>query len=185
MFREQTFSILYRDVKPENFVLGPPESPTENMVYVIDFGLSKQYIDSATGKHIPMRECKNLTGTARYMSINTHRGYEQSRRDDLEALAHLFIYFLRDGKLPWSGLKEPDLKQRYKMIGDIKQKYPITDLCQGFPEVFQEFLQYTRSLKFQQQPDYKTWQNKFESLYSEFRQPNMKYDWSNKIKRDK
>lgn len=151
------------------------------MVYVIDFGLSKQYIDSVTGKHIPMRESKNLTGTARYMSINTHCGIEQSRRDDLEALAHLFIYFLRDGKLPWSGLKAPDLKQRYKMIGDMKQKYPIAELCHGFPEVFQEFLQYTRSLKFQEQPDYKTWRDRFDSLYREVQQPNMKYDWTNKI----
>jgi casein kinase 1 len=110
-------NILHRDIKPENFMIGSGRS--SNLIYVIDLGLSKKFKDPKTGQHIPFREGKLLLGTARYTSINTHLGIEQSRRDDLEGIAYVLIYFLK-GTLPWIGLKAENRKQKYEMITEKK-----------------------------------------------------------------
>ncbi len=93
-------------------------------VHIIDFGLAKKYRDPKSHIHIPYRENKNLTGTARYASINTHLGIEQSRRDDMESRGYVVIYFLR-GSLPWQGLKAATKRQKYENISGKKMSTPI------------------------------------------------------------
>ncbi|XP_020423528.1 casein kinase 1-like protein 1 [Prunus persica] len=144
-------SFLHRDIKPDNFLMGLGRRA--NQVYMIDFGLAKKYRDSTTRQHIPYRENKNLTGTARYASMNTHLGIEQSRRDDLESLGYVLMYFLR-GSLPWQGLKAGTKKQKYEKISEKKVSTSIEALCRSYPTEFASYFHYCRSLRFDDKPDY-------------------------------
>ncbi|KAI9288357.1 kinase-like domain-containing protein [Umbelopsis sp. AD052] len=171
-------NLIYRDIKPDNFLIGRPGTDTADLVFMIDFGMAKQYRDPKTKQHIPYRERKSLSGTARYMSINTHLGREQSRRDDLEALGHVFMYFLR-GQLPWQGLKAATNKQKYEKIGEKKQSTPVKDLCQGFPEEFGIYLQYVRKLGFEELPDYNFLQELFNKVIRNAgHTDDTVYDWN-------
>ena len=121
-------SFIYRDMKPDNFLIGLGQNAS--LVYMIDYGLAKKYRDPKTHQHIPYRDKKSLTGTARYASINTHLGIEQSRRDDLESLGYVLMYFNR-GSLPWQGLRANTKKQKYQRICDTKRSVTIEQLCEG------------------------------------------------------
>jgi casein kinase I family protein HRR25 len=149
-----------------------------NQVNVIDFGLAKKYRDPKTHLHIPYRENKNLTGTARYTSINTHLGVEQSRRDDLESLGYVLMYFLR-GSLPWQGLKAATKKQKYDRIMEKKMTTATEILCRGHPNEFAVYLNYCRSLRFDDKPDYSYLRKLFRDLFvREGFQYDYVFDWS-------
>ncbi|MBA0820885.1 hypothetical protein Goarm_017775, partial [Gossypium armourianum] len=154
---------LHRDIKPDNFLMGLGRKA--NQVYIIDFGLAKRYRDSMTNRHIPYRENKNLTGTARYASCNTHLGIEQSRRDDLESLGYVLLYFLR-GSLPWQGLKAGTKKQKYDQICEKKVSTPIEVLCKSHPVEFASYFHYCHSLTFDQRPDYGFLKRLFRDLFA-------------------
>ncbi|XP_074319507.1 casein kinase 1-like protein 10 [Silene latifolia] len=167
---------LHRDIKPDNFLMGLGRKA--NQVYAIDFGLAKKFRDLQTHKHIPYRENKNLTGTARYASVNTHLGVEQSRRDDLESLGYVLMYFLR-GSLPWQGLKAGTKKQKYDKISEKKMLTPIEVLCKNYPSEFTSYFHYCRSLRFDDKPDYSYLKRLFRDLFiREGYQFDYVFDWT-------
>lgn len=167
---------LHRDVKPDNFLMGLGRKATQ--VYLIDFGLAKRYRDTGTHRHIPYRENKNLTGTARYASCNTHSGVEQSRRDDLESLGYVLLYFLK-GSLPWQGLKAPTKKQKYEKIREKKLSTPIDVLCKSHPIEFASYFHYCHSLKFDMKPDYGFLKRLFRDLFTrEAYEFDSVFDWT-------
>lgn len=147
---------LHRDIKPDNFLIGSGDRHGKDgsVIHMIDMGLAKSYRVSGSGEHIPMRNGKRLTGTPRYASINTHNGLEQSRRDDLESLCYILIYFLR-GRLPWQGMHGSTKAEKYDQIRKKKVETSPEKLCENLPEEFINFLNYVRKLEFTQEPDYK------------------------------
>lgn len=168
-------SFIHRDVKPDNFLIGSGNKSSQ--IFVIDFGLSKKYRDPKTLEHMKFQTGKSLTGTARYASINALKGYEQSRRDDIESLAYCLLYFLR-GSLPWMGLDAKDRKQKYERIRDVKQSTKIEDLCNNLPEEFAIFLQKVRALDFVEEPDYAGYRKMFYDLFIRLGYVyDYQYDW--------
>ena len=152
---------VHRDIKPDNFLVG--RGPFENVVFLIDYGLCKRFVDPETKQHIPFRDDKQLTGTARYASLNAHLGYEQSRRDDLEALGYIWLYFLQ-GKLPWQGLRVGEDSAKYEAIKRSKLELSLRELCKEVPREFYEYFKMCRNLEFEETPNYNSMRRLFSRL---------------------
>ena len=163
--------ILHRDIKPDNFVMGLNE--VSNNVYLIDFGLAKKYRSMTTLIQYPMVKKNKLTGTARYASINALKGYEHSRRDDLESVGYILIYFLR-GKLPWQRINAKTKEEKYKKIMEKKIEINSYDLCRGFPKEFGDFLEICKKLEYEEQPDYEKLRNLLNNI---MKRENYIYDY--------
>ncbi|CAD8091725.1 unnamed protein product [Paramecium sonneborni] len=163
---------LHRDIKPDNFLLGKTH---KDRVYMVDYGLAKKYL--IKDLHIPYKDNKALTGTARYASINTHLGIEQSRRDDLESLGYVLLYFLR-GSLPWQNLRANNQKEKYERIMEKKLATSTQTLCKNCPKQFCQYIEYSKNLKFDEKPDYKYMKNLFIQIMQENQlRIEYIYDW--------
>ena len=118
-----------------------------------------------------------MIGTIRYASVNTHQGIEQSRRDDLESLGFVLIYFLK-GELLWSGLQGNMTKQqKYDKIRDIKLNTDNEELTQNCPEEFSRYFNYVRGLNFEDRPDYSYLRQLFRDLYEHKYEYDFEMDW--------
>ena len=171
-------NIIHRDIKPSNFLFGNEQS-NNNKLYLIDFGLAKKFRESNEDNHYEMVKGDKLIGTARFASINTMNGYTQSRRDDLESLGYMLIYFLK-GKLPWQNILIKNKEERYHKIKEIKVNIDDDILCSDCPEEFCEYITYVKNLEYEEDPDYGFIKNLFINLLNKI---GMKfdyvYDWDN------
>ena len=155
---------VHQDLKPSNILVGDSSDPTN--LYLTDFGVSKKYfefktedpnLESGEGGHISPRTKTGLVGTARYASLNSHLLKELSRRDDIESMVYLLVYFAR-GSLKWSDLDyriaQSSKQQAFTSIQQMKDMTPASVICEGIPEPFSEILSYARGLNFKEQPSY-------------------------------
>ncbi|KAK8917528.1 hypothetical protein H634G_08915 [Metarhizium anisopliae BRIP 53293] len=167
--------LLHRDIKPDNFLLGVGKRG--NILYTIDFGLAKEYRDV---EHYRTLEGRVLCGTARYASINNHNGREQSWSDDLESLGYVLLYFAR-GSLPWQGIKAATDKEKWERVKSYKKTLSVEELCSGLPEEFSTYINYARSLGFQDKPNYAYLRRLFRRLFASkgFKYDNV-FDWTEK-----
>jgi len=174
---------IHRDIKPDNFLVGIGNRA--NQVFMIDFGLAKRYRNDRTLQHIPYRDGKDLTGTARYASLNSHLGLEPSRRDDLEAIGYVLVYFSTGG-LPWQKLKASRKKNKDAKILEKKLSISVNALCSGLPTEVADFLSYCRGLRFEDRPDYSYLRRQLKTYFFQegFRYDHF-FDWTFPPEQDK
>jgi len=179
-----TNNVIHRDIKPDNFLIGKT-AYGEKIIYLIDFGLCKKYINRKTSQHIKFAQNLKLTGTARYASIGALKGYEQSRRDDIEAIGYVLMYFIR-GSLPWQGLKMNRKDDKFKKIYEVKKNTTTEELTQGYPAEFFEYLNYSKNLEFEETPDYEYLRNLFKNLMEKNCSVyDLEFDWITRANRNK
>ena len=172
-------SLIHRDVKPDNFIMGI--GPNNKFLYMIDLGFAQPYRDLSTLAHRPMARGQGITGTSRFASINTLSGYTQSRRDDLESLAYVII-FIATGTLPWVNIKSDNKDDLYNKILISKIQTSTEVLCKGLPPQFEEYVKYVKNMKYEEEPDYNYLKNLFLNLLKKSGgNMDYKYDWDDRI----
>ena len=171
-------NIIHRDIKTKNFMTGNNDI---NVIYLIDFGFAKKYRSSRTGKHIRFSNLNHLIGSWNFASHNAIRGYESSRRDDLESFGYTLIYLAKSGWTPWNKyykIKNITPFELAKIITKIKLEISEENLCKGLPNEFIEYMKYVKKLEFEQEPDYKYLNGLFLSILSRNEMKrNIKFFW--------
>jgi serine/threonine protein kinase len=163
---------IHRDLKPDNFAIGHDDN---SKIYCIDYGMAKKYVKK-NGEHNPFNIHSKFCGTARYASISAHKFYEQSRKDDLEAIGYILVYLYK-GRLPWQSIKHKDKRERYKLIGEKKEALTEEEICADMPKEFLVYLKYVRSLDFDEKPHYSSLIKMFKKLYESRDYKTNKLEW--------
>ena len=168
---------IHRDIKPDNFLIGLNDP---HIIYLIDFGLSKKYQSTKSGKHILYSESKKFTGTIVYGSVNSLKCREQSRRDDLESIGYMLIYFMK-GRLPWQSVKVDNKKESYLKVSQMKRNILPEELCENLPCEFTDYMKYVKNLKFEENPNYGYLRNLFVQLMKKqgFEEGTCFFSWVN------
>ena len=170
-----TEGYIHRDIKPDNFLFGLGDK--SDLLYLIDFGLSKKYLDS-NSKHLPFKKNLTMVGTPRYTSIHSHLGYEHSRRDDFESLGYILIMLIK-GSLPWMNIKAESKSEKQRKIAEIKMMTSIETLCEDLPREFEYYMNHVKNLNFSDQPNYAYLTGLFENLKKKmFAEKMFPLDWT-------
>jgi serine/threonine protein kinase len=164
---------IHRDLKPENFLIGLGNN--NRYIYMIDYGLARRY--KTNNIHAAQQKGKNLIGTSRYASINSHIGNDLSRRDDFESLIYILIYFHR-GSLLWQGVPGKTKEEKHKNISNKKCSITNEELCKEMPHEFLLLIQYIKNLEFKEKPNYKYIKYLFIKMLEDRKLIfDYKYDW--------
>ena len=168
--------IIHRDMKPENLVIG--YKGKEKNIYLIDFGLSKLISNDKKNQNLSIiKKDKIILGTVRYISMNAHLGNEQYKKDDLESLAYIMVYFIK-GELPWQNIKAKTRKEKYSQIYKMKKKTVPDELCEYLPEEMKTFINYIINLNINKKPEYSILINLINNLMKKYSYSNdLQFDW--------
>ena len=155
-------NLIYRDIKPENFLI---DKKDQDIIYVVDFGLCKRYISLKTGKHISEKITGKFNGTLIYSSPNVVKGIESSRRDDLISLGYMLIYLYKRS-LPWESNFQNLNREKYYQLIKLKETNGFNKLFKNIPGELAEYINYSRKLKFEEKPNYDYLRSLFTKIIS-------------------
>lgn len=163
---------LHRNIRPESFLIGGEDN--KDMLYLVDFGLSKKYVKD--GKAIPFKKGRKMTGTLRFASINSQLGLEQARRDDLESIGYVLVYFLK-GELPWQSVVAGSKEDKNKAVLKMKLETQVNTLTKGLPEAFKDYLNSVRCMNYDTEPEYGKYRKMFKAVLKNKLDESEGFDW--------
>jgi len=175
---------VHRDLKPANFVIGYPGTAERNTIFILDFGMAKKWRNHLTGQiRTNVQRYYGPVGTPMFNSRMAYQGFEQARKDDLESLGYIFLYFLKS--LPWANQDAGmDTEKIMEDIDDKKKNLALGNYNQAIPHEFIDYLQTCRSMKFTDDPDYESLKNMFRDCAKRLDIPypyDYNFDWNDNL----